>query len=150
MIFSSYSRIVHRAVALLAVVLLSACQSSGVTPPQGAALGTKSGPGAISKGACSCCSLAIIPINPKTHSRQKVALYAWIVTHWYGFRHHCMNGFYQHAPSATWQSNGGRFRPKHGFPVYFVDSKVGVYTIQAQDRYRGQTLDAKDTVTVQS
>jgi hypothetical protein len=145
----SYSRIVRRAVALGAIALLTACQSGGMALPQGAASATRPAPGSISKNGCFGFTLAIIPHDRTTKPDQKVALYAWVVTHFIGFNHHCMGGLFKHAPMAAWTSNGGHFQPKQGFPVYFAASKVQVYTIQAKDQFRGQTLSAQDMVTVQ-
>jgi hypothetical protein len=149
MILSSYSRIVHRAVAQGVIVLLSACQSGGMAPPHDAASGTKPAPEAISNNACyHAPELVIWPPDPTIKPHQKVLLKAYVLSDWHYVYGHCTPGFGP-ARGTMWQSNGGRIRPKSGWEAYFEARKVGTYTVSGQDSYKHQTLGAQDTVTVQ-
>jgi hypothetical protein len=149
--FSSHFR--SCTATLGAIVLLSACQSSGIAPPQGAGAQLKPAPGAIWNNVPRGCFrnyYYISPSDPKIKPGQKVTLTDYIK----GYLPFNCKPFGPVALRASWQSSGGHLILIKGKAkskrVEFWASKPNVYTIYAQAHFLGpHTYHAQDTVTVQ-
>jgi hypothetical protein len=143
---SSYFR--SLTATLGAIVLLSACQSSGMAPSQVAAVQAKSAPSAIANDVdpaiCPLPSGYISPKHPTIKPHQRKTLHSIAVT-WRWVQHRCVGYF---SPfDATWQSSkGGHLSSTHGTHVEFWAGKPNVYTVIAT----GFLFKAQATVTVKS